>query len=773
VLTGPDADGDPARPGRPDLRMVLLGSCGWGGALLALLAPRWMGGAVLAAGLAALLLCWRRGAPVWVLAGCLLAATAVGAGSLVRLEATRHGPVARLAEQHAVASLTARVASDPVRRAGMFGDYVLVRLDVSQVSGRGRTFATSARVLAVGDDSWAAVSLGEVVRVTGRLAPPDDLATAAVLSSGRPPEVVAGSGRLLAAAEAVRTAIRASLAGSSPEARTLVPALVVGDDRQMPAAVVDDFRTCGLTHLAAVSGTNLTLVVGSLLVLARWAGVRARGLLLVGGLGVVGFVLVARAEPSVVRAAAMGTVALVGMGTHGRNQGVRALGVATLTLLLVDPWLAVSFGFVLSVLATAGILFLAPSFRDRLRAWMPRWAAEAIAVPLAAQLVCTPVVAALSGQVSLVAVAANIVVAPAVAPATVLGLLGGLLTLVLPVLGSGCGWVAGLFGWWIVAVATHLARLPVAAVTWGTGPAALVLLTLLCVGCLVVLGPLLRHRRAFVGLCVLLVLVMVRPMPTPGWPPDGWVMVACDVGQGDGIVLNAGGGQAVVVDTGPDAPAMDRCLQRLGVERVPVVVLTHFHADHVDGLPGVLDGRAVGEVDVTGLRDPAAGAGVVDRWAQAAGVPVRVPAYGEVRGVGDLTWQVLAPVSARPVASEGSPANNASVVLLVQVRGVRLLLAGDVEPEAQRLLAQALPGLRVDVLKVPHHGSRYQDPAWLDSLGAQLAVVSVGEGNDYGHPAASTLDVLRDGGTTVVRTDQRGDVVVLVDDRGRVRVGSR
>jgi competence protein ComEC len=112
-------------------------------------------------------------------------------------------------------------------------------------------------------------------------------------------------------------------------------------------------------------------------------------------------------------------------------------------------------------------------------------------------------------------------------------------------------------------------------------------------------------------------------------------------------------------------------------------------------------------------------------------------------------------------------------VLLVQVRGVRLLLAGDVEPEAQRRLAQALPGLRVDVLKVPHHGSRYQDPARLDSLGAQLAVVSVGEDNDYGHPAASTLDVLRDGGTTVVRTDQRGDVVVLVDDRGRVRVGSR
>ncbi len=104
---------------------------------------------------------------------------------------------------------------------------------------------------------------------------------------------------------------------------------------------------------------------------------------------------------------------------------------------------------------------------------------------------------------------------------------------------------------------------------------------------------------------------------------------------------------------------------------------------------------------------------------------------------------------------------------------MRILAAGDVEPEAQELLAEELPGLRVDVLKVPHHGSRYQDPAWLTSLGARLAVVSVGEDNDYGHPARSTLDLLRGGGATVARTDQRGDVAVVVDDSGALRVVSR
>ena len=162
--------------------------------------------------------------------------------------------------------------------------------------------------------------------------------------------------------------------------------------------------------------------------------------------------------------------------------------------------------------------------------------------------------------------------------------------------------------------------------------------------CLVVAlgaGAVLRRPRWSVALSLVLVVVMLRPLPSPGWPPSGWVLVACDVGQGDGLVLNAGGGTAVVVDTGPDPPAMSACLDRLGVQRLPVVVLTHFHADHVDGLAAVLDGRRVGEIDVTATEDPAYGAAEVHRWADSARVPVRVPGYGEVRRVGQLTWQVV------------------------------------------------------------------------------------------------------------------------------------
>src|SRR4029079_1785629 len=234
------------------------------------------------------------------------------------------------------------------------------------------------------------------------------------------------------------------------EPRALVPALVDGDDAGLPERTATDFRTAGLTHLLAVSGTNLTLVVGALLVLARAIGVRARGLVVAGALGVVGFVLLARPEPSVLRAAVMGSVALVGMGSNGRQRGPRALGLAVLGLMLFDPWLAGEVGFALSVLATAGIVFLAPGWRDALGRWLPRWVAEALSVPLAAQLACTPLVAAISGQVSLVAVLANLLAAPAVGPATVLGLAGGLVGLVSLAAGrlvaAPAAWCAG----WII-----------------------------------------------------------------------------------------------------------------------------------------------------------------------------------------------------------------------------------------------------------------------------------------------------------------------------------
>jgi competence protein ComEC len=155
-----------------------------------------------------------------------------------------------------------------------------------------------------------------------------------------------------------------------------------------------------------------------------------------------------------------------------------------------------------------------------------------------------------------------------------------------------------------------------------------------------------------------------------------------------------------------------------------------------------------------------------------ARVPVRLVRCGSTRRFGDVVVQVLYPDLPHPVpgAGDGSTANNGSVVLLVETHGLRLLLTGDVEPPGQGQIAATYPGLTADVLKVPHHGSRYQDPDWLTSLHAKVAVISVGKDNDYGHPAQSTIDVLRRAGVQVARTDQDGATAVVVGPDGGPRL---
>ena len=302
---------------------------------------------------------------------------------------------------------------------------------------------------------------------------------------------------------------------------------------------------------------------------------------------------------------------------------------------------------------------------------------------------------------------------------------------------------------------------------------------------------------AFVLLLVLIsaaVALLVIRGRTTAWPPPHWIFAACDVGQGDALALAVGPAEAVVVDTGPDPAKADHCLTVLGVRRVPLMVLTHFHADHVDGVPGVLKGRAVAEIETTNDPDPPNGAAEVAAWASSAGVRTSVATAGEHRQFGPVSWDVLWPdpnaspptpatpppdparksrrrgrrqarASPRGSGEEGSGPNNSSIVLQVTVATrdgpVRLLLTGDIEPPSQAAILAAHPDLTADVLKVPHHGSAHQDPDLFAAVHPRVAVISVGKGNTYGHPAPRTIALASGAGTRVFRTDESGQVVVF------------
>ncbi|MER5573388.1 ComEC/Rec2 family competence protein [Streptomyces massasporeus] len=828
----------PRQEGPTDLRLVPPALAAWGTAALVLDAhPAWAFGLVtgcvvigclVAVGLLpsarrarrARVASWPRASA----AALLLCVAAAAASAGLHGADLRRGPVPGLAREYATVTAEVEISSDPrLTRPKVRGDHVaptavLIDADVLRVQVAGGTAVTTrAPVLVIvdvdaappgrvadgrGRSPWLGLLPSTRLRVSARLAPAmtggDRVAAVLRVRDQGEPEVVGEPSGPQRFAGRLRAGLREATDGLPADPRALLPGLVVGDTSRITPELEEAFKETDLTHTLAVSGANFTILLALLLGppglaqhverrgLAPRLGISLRGTAVLGGVLSLGFVIVCRPDPSVVRAVACGAVALLALATGRRRSMIPALATAVLLLVLYDPWLARSYGFLLSVVATGALLTLAPRWSAGLRRrGVPPRLAEALGAAAAAQALCAPIVAVLSARVSLVAVPCNLLAEFAIAPATVLGFAALATAPVAMPVAEALAWCAHWPAGWIARIARAGAALPGGGVDWpGSWAGAALLLAATLV--VVLVGRRLLGHPWWCAVCgLLLVLAVVQPPPltraVTGWPPPGWRLVMCDVGQGDAMVLAAGEGTGVVVDAGPDPQLVDHCLRSLGISRIPLVVLTHFHADHVAGLPGVLRGRAVGAIETTGFEEPADQAAFVRRLAAVRRIPVTRAAAGEQRRTGELSWQVVWPppspppdspswtppgappgvLPVRPPAPEGP--NDASVAMLVRTAGLRLLLLGDLEPPAQRALArspaaEALEG--VDVLKVAHHGSAYQDPGLIRRAAPRLALISCGEDNSYGHPAPGTVAALRAGGAAVLRTDRDGALAV-------------
>ncbi|MFI6723365.1 ComEC/Rec2 family competence protein [Streptomyces atratus] len=838
---------DPRQEGPVDLRLVPPAMAAWAGAALALSAPaRWTtAGVMLCTGAAMVLLAMsgasaaramrrlpadagggatddesavrnrrRPHTTATATAAALLCAAAGAASAGLHGADVRQGPIHGLAQRFARVEAEVTVTSDARQtQPRVRGDHstpasLLMDAEITRLTGPdGAVTRLRTPVLLIVSPGgsmarWQQLLPSTQLHIGGRLAPTmhEGERNAAVLRpEGKgPPHITGPPSFLQRTAGALRGGLRQATERLDPDARALLPGLVVGDTSRVTPELRDAFQAADLTHLMAVSGANLAILLVILIGppgtasrverrgLAPRLGISLRMTALLGGGLTLAFVIVCRPEPSVLRSAACGLITLLAIGTGRRRSLIPALAAAVLLLVLYDPWMARSYGFVLSVLATGALLVIAPKWSDALqrRRVAPRLA-EALAAAAAAQAVCAPVVVLLASRVSLVAIPCNLLAEFAVAPATVLGFAAlALAPVAMPVaelLARIAGWPTG----WIASVARTGAALPGAEIDWPDGGKGALLLTALTALVVLFARRIVRHPWVCSAAALLLILAVLRPVPLTrvltGWPPPDWAFAMCDVGQGDALVLAAGEGTGVVVDTGPDPRLADRCLRDLGITEVPLLVLTHFHADHVRGLPGVLRGRAVGAIQTTSLDEPSDQVAFVRRTAAASDVPLVRAVPGERRRIGPLDWRVLWPAGgtgaggasadpgAGPVPQEP---NDASVTLYVRSGGLTLLLLGDLEPPAQQGLLRRYPALpRVDVLKVAHHGSAHQDPALLRSAHPRLALVSVGRDNPYGHPAARTVDALGAGGAVVLRTDTDGAIAVTGAGRGLRAVG--
>jgi competence protein ComEC len=569
----------------------------------------------------------------------------------------------------------------------------------------------------------------------------------------------------------LRAGFRDLVSGLPGQGAGLLPGLAIGDTSAVDGELDASMKGSSLTHLTAVSGANCAIVVGLVLALGALLGLRRWQRTLAALVALAVFVIIVTPEPSVLRATVMAVAVLVARLAGRGAAGVPVLALAVLVLLAIDPWLARSYGFILSVLATAGLLVLAGPLAARLHRVMPMPLALVISVPLAAQLACQPVLILLEPSIPVYGVVANILAAPAAPVATVLGLIACLLAPILPWLAQAIAWLAWLPSAWIAAVATMFAALPGSRLEWREGMVGLILVAVLT---LLVLGVVLARRRRWWSLALCAVLVVAggvvagERLSTALHRPNGWEMAACDVGQGDAVLVRSAA-SVMLVDTGADPGLLGACLDSLGIHRIDTLVLTHFDIDHVGGVETVI-GR-VGRV-VAGPPDTEADTRLLERLA-AAGADV-VPAARGLRGsIGEQAWTVLWP----PRTGAVSPGNDASVVLSVSgapdCACLTSVLLGDLGTEAQvRMLAQSRADIAalgaVDVVKVSHHGSADQHDGLYEALGASLGVIGVGADNTYGHPAPSILGTLDRIGTTVARSDRHGLVLAWKDPDGAI-----
>ncbi|MBI4589065.1 MAG: DNA internalization-related competence protein ComEC/Rec2 [Candidatus Rokubacteria bacterium] len=563
-----------------------------------------------------------------------------------------------------------------------------------------------------------------------------------------------------------------------PASAALLAGLLLGERTDLSRAADEGFRRAGVYHILAVSGFNVALIASAIFLGLLLLGLPRRLVAAVAIFLLLGFALVVGGQPSVVRATVMGVLLLLGLLLERETNLFNSVALAALLILLWRPGELWEPGFQLSFAATLGILYLSRPWISRLKArgWHG-WVAASVAVSLGAQLAVMPVMLVHFNQLSLIGIAANLVVVPLAAVATT----GGLAALLLTLLHEGSGDV--LFqSLWLILLALRGAVRFFAAI-----PAAMIHLpaphpaTAVSFYAILALLPHLEGRRWLrVGATTLSAVILAATLWPWVRPADGRLRVTfLDVGQGDAAFVELPDGRRVLVDGGPGGERRFDVGERVvspflwnhAVAALDAVVMTHGDPDHAGGLTAILRHFRVREFWDNGTGDR--GAEAIRRLAERQGILHRQLRAGDRIWLGPVLITVLNPPATLLRGSLRGPAsdeNNNSLVLRLEWGLASFLLTGDVEEEGEaELLARRRP-LGHLVLKVAHHGSRFSTTEeFLRTARPALTVISVGAGNPFRHPSPEVLERLDRAHARIYRTDRDG-AVLLETDAAKLRV---
>ena len=605
-----------------------------------------------------------------------------------------------------------------------------------------------------------------------------------------------------------------TLAKVLPEPQaSLAQGIILGIRYNIPASIKTDFAHTGTAHLLAISGLHLSIVAGILLSIGIWLFGRRRYIYLWLALGTIWlYTVITGMHPPVVRGAIMASLFLTAELLGRQRTAITSLAFAAAIMIGINPQILWDASFQLSFLAMAGLIFLAPPFQTRGRKGIMATMGEegigvslaniitdSFSVTLAATIAAWPVIAYYFGIVSLVGPVATFLALPALAGIIVAGTLAGLIGLFAPPIAQVIGWLAWLFTSYMLLIVKGFASLTSSFIKVGSVDPALILIYYLPLAAAIWLGshrsrlgnwmsqattrlksgaskssdflPRLPKRWVIPALLVLAILASVAAATMPD---DNLHVSFLNVGEGDAILIQKGN-QQILVDGGPSPQAISLELSDkmpFWDRAIELVILTHPHADHITGLVEVLQRYKVEQVLYPDLD---CSSPLCEEWLRLLkekDIKYTLAQAGQQIDLGEgVVIRVLNPKTPQ-ITGTGSDIDNNGMVLRLSLNRVSFLLTADIEEEAESKLVAARADLASTVLKVAHHGSKTSTTLeFLAVVNPQVAVISVGKDNPFGHPSAEAMQRLEEklDAENIFRTDERG-TIEFITNGGRLWV---
>lgn len=544
--------------------------------------------------------------------------------------------------------------------------------------------------------------------------------------------------------------------------------ILFGDTSEIAEDTLENFRATGLSHVLAVSGLHVGILIGVCVLFACLLRLSPLNRVIIICLSVAFYSAITLGRPSILRALLMTMAGSAAWFLGRKNNLLSSVSFAALALLAYDPFMLYDIGFQLSFAATLGVILLAPVF-EGVMSDVPLGLKKSIVLSVSAQVAVAPFLISYFGEVSQIGVLANLLVVPALAPILTLGLMASILSLIsLTLAESVCLIVAPIVSY-VLWITKALAAIPGAAIYFHSNSLLFFVgyFLVLLVGIQAV--KFYKPRIDFPRLIILFLIVAVIftwTQATKNPVPDRLVVTFLDVGQGDSILIQTPEGATVLVDGGESSSILKTELLQRGVRKIDMLVLTHPHADHVGGLVWVVKNLKVEQVLDSGQPHTLYHYKDFLKTIDKRKIAYKLARQGQNFLVGEyLEVEVLHPQE-NLISGTRSDLNNNSVVLKLTYGEFDLLLPGDIEEEPESLICESGLDIHVDVLKVSHHGSAHSlGNEFFKKVSPEVAIISVGGANPFGHPAKSTINKLKKSQVRIYRTDKDGTITITSDGK--------